>query len=472
MRRLFTVMLITFSLFAFCSCGKKYDSENAFGSEVVSQGMGSEDLSETGPDTQDKENDNVEKIFTQDFDGTVMTIITDKSVYSVGETIYVTASLENTKSEDIYLYYPAATRDGWSDELGNYLVELVVNLENWYKEPQDSFFSDEPFVWIPVKPGEKHVQYYQFQPYPAVVSPTPLGGRVCYPDLKKAAEPGVYNGNFRMRVSDKAEGGTRYTLDYFVTLRAKERTEDASDGMPGDESVVGTEDKKGTSQETEAETVSAKGPITVVSKETSYASDGSVWVRAEYEYDRAGNRTKETRYEAESGSVWVRAEYEYDRAGNLTKMTEYWPDGYLYYREEYEYDGQGKMTKQTDYWADGSLGRWFECEYDNSGNRTKQTEYRADGRLDCWYEYEYDSSGNLTKQTDYSPDGSSGRWYEYEYDSAGNRTKMAEYIAGSLRYWEEYELEYEYDSAGNLTKMTSYDSVGYWKEYEYMTIER
>ena len=75
-------------------------------------------------------------------------------------------------------------------------------------------------------------------------------------------------------------------------------------------------------------------PVTVVVKETSYFSDGSIYDWKEYEYDSAGNKVKCTPcYPDGSVDYWRESEYEYDSVGNLTKKIEYEPDG----RYEYEY---------------------------------------------------------------------------------------------------------------------------------------
>lgn len=233
-------------------------------------------------------------------------------------------------------------------------------------------------------------------------------------------------------------------------------------------------------------------PVTVVTKKTIYNSDGSIDCWNEYEYDRAGNMTKDINYFGSDGNIWYGHKYEYDSKGKLIKDTYYGTDGDIDSWNEYEYDNAGNQTKRIwndsngkinvcwekeydsagnetkriSYGYDGSVYK-DEYEYDSVGNKTKWIGYDKDGNIDDWYEYEYDSSGNMTKDIRFHSDGSIWYWIEYEYDSAGNQIKMTSYSSdGSIESWEEYE----YDSTGYETKYTIWDceiGIKYWREYEY-----
>ena len=72
------------------------------------------------------------------------------------------------------------------------------------------------------------------------------------------------------------------------------------------------------------------------------------------------------------------------------------------YWEEYKYDSAGNRTKETFYNADGSVNYRVEYEYED-GKNTKRTVYNADGIINC--REEYDSAGNMTKATWYDADG-------------------------------------------------------------------
>ena len=204
--------------------------------------------------------------------------------------------------------------------------------------------------------------------------------------------------------------------------------------------------------------------VTVMAKETwFYPDDDSRWY--EYEYDGAGNLTKEIYYNADGGINWW-WENEYDRAGKQAKCICYNADGDIKYWYECEYDNTGNRTKTIEYRKSGDIARWYEWQYDSAGNGTKWVEYRYDGNVREWREYEYDSAGNMVKDTVHEPNINFEYIYEYEYDDAGNQTKESYYTNGSLMYWDEYE----YDSTGNNVKDTMYNgdgSVRYIHEFEY-----
>lgn len=130
----------------------------------------------------------------------------------------------------------------------------------------------------------------------------------------------------------------------------------------------------------------------VLSKETEYKWDGTVFDSEEYEYDEQGNVAKNIFYNAD-GTVKVYSENEYDEHKNLTKQAVYDANGVLMFSQEYEneYDEYGNITKRTWYDADGSVFdiSKFENEYDKHGNLIKQTEYDEEGDVSSWVEFEY-----------------------------------------------------------------------------------
>ena len=114
----------------------------------------------------------------------------------------------------------------------------------------------------------------------------------------------------------------------------------------------------------------------------------------------------------------------------LSKETEYKWDGTVYDSEEYEYDAQGNVAKNIFYNADGTVDFYSENEYDEHNNLTKNTFYNADGELmfSQEYENEYDEKGNLIKCTsewvrttnieEYDEEGNLSSWAEFEYIEA------------------------------------------------------
>ena len=124
-------------------------------------------------------------------------------------------------------------------------------------------------------------------------------------------------------------------------------------------------------------------------------------------------------------------EFEYDNKGNViswksvNKYVSYDADGneieeYEEYWGEYEFDKHGNRIKDTEGRADR-----ISCvrEYDSHENEIKEIIYNGDGSIGYWYENEYDSYGNEIKWTRYDSDGSIISWGEREYDSRGNQIK-------------------------------------------------
>ena len=85
-------------------------------------------------------------------------------------------------------------------------------------------------------------------------------------------------------------------------------------------------------------------PVTVITKKTIYIDGVDCW--DEYEYDSAGNMTKNTSYFGSDGNIWNVHEYEYDSMGNHTKHILY-DNELIISGDEWEYDSRGNLTKYT-----------------------------------------------------------------------------------------------------------------------------
>ena len=222
--------------------------------------------------------------------------------------------------------------------------------------------------------------------------------------------------------------------------------------------------------------------------------------RKEYEYDAAGNLTRETCYELRDGEVKYWIEYrdakddavdellrigsKYEGEGNLVSENVYNREGdlirYILYREDrtvyvvIEYKGADCVLRQIDYDKQGNLVSRREFEYDAAGNQTLMADYDADGNIEvhesydcdtyqvihCYWptEHEYDPAGNLIKSVDYDYEGNIEYVTEYTYDEAGNLLLQ--------KIDNVYVYGYEYDSTGNMIKKIEVPDLQ-WKEYEY-----
>lgn len=83
----------------------------------------------------------------------------------------------------------------------------------------------------------------------------------------------------------------------------------------------------------------------------------------------------------------IEVEYEYDSAGNPTREAHY-HEGKVYECWEWEYDESGNLLMELSDSLDGSYYR-DEYRYNEAGNRQSRIAYNADGNIDCQYEWEY-----------------------------------------------------------------------------------
>ena len=203
-----------------------------------------------------------------------------------------------------------------------------------------------------------------------------------------------------------------------------------------------------------------------------YKADGkTIDYRYDYEYDSAGNMTKETRTRGDGTLSYV-STYE---NGNEKRSTYYKADGKtvddIY---DYEYDSAGNMTKATRTRGDGTLG--FVRTYEN-GNEKRSTYYKADGKtIDYIYDYEYDSAGNKIKGTRTRGDGTLGYVSTYEngnekrrtYYQADGKTPYKIVEDGQLKMVRILSIEndkkminhkYEFDNDGVCTSSTLAEAI-------------
>lgn len=166
------------------------------------------------PVSQNTNNGSEPQTFIKDSDGILLTVTTDKSEYSTGDPINVTATLVNISGKDINLYYGSSTING--------SVELAVDIEHLIGDPIESVSRNEVITIIPVKPGERFVQNFKFQTYTGIEETISDGNIKYSPDFQKVAKAGRYNGTCGIRVCSDADYPhgdiTNYSLDFSVTL--------------------------------------------------------------------------------------------------------------------------------------------------------------------------------------------------------------------------------------------------------------
>ena len=214
----------------------------------------------------------------------------------------------------------------------------------------------------------------------------------------------------------------------------------------------------------------------------------------QYEYDRAGNRTK-----VKTGNGTRETKYEYDTLNRLRKIT--YPSGKS---ETYEYNAEGGLAVKTDRngvrteYGYNALGEVTEEKAVKDGkNYIRKAEYGATGAKikesneKMSVRYEYNDKGLMSKQSykikdvehriSYMYDDRGNcqyLWYQtyglkaregenytddiyemwtYQYDNKDRLTMVRNFL--------ELYTEYEYDKNGNLIRERGENDT--WTEYEY-----
>lgn len=203
--------------------------------------------------------------------------------------------------------------------------------------------------------------------------------------------------------------------------------------------------------------------------------------RWEYEYDAAGNLTRENCYELEDDVVRYWIDYRVENADSGDEMlrigSRYIGEGYLTW--ENVYNSEGNKVETTYYGENKSVYLVIEYVYDAAGNLIKKVYYDYESNIEDEWEYTYDKAGNLLQEihngsitteneynaagnmfrsVDYDYEGSIEDEWEYIYDEDGNL--LLRIRNGSII------MKYEYDSAGNMIKEIT-DPYTQWKKYEY-----
>lgn len=221
---LFAALLTSFSFFVFCSCSDSNSARSLENGKAASQDLNSEtnsaDLTEIASGHRDTDSNHEEQTFTQDFDGVVLTVTTDKSSYKVGETISITVTLENNSGKNLNLFYGAATTGG--------SAELTPRFEDLIEYPiRGDLGRDDVITIIPFMQGEKSVQDFTFQTYTDYFQGTSENGYITIPteilpDYNKPAKSGVHGGKLRVQTCSDLNYPygviTDYSLDFSVTV--------------------------------------------------------------------------------------------------------------------------------------------------------------------------------------------------------------------------------------------------------------
>lgn len=180
----------------------------------------------------DADSENPSQTFTKDYDGLVLTIITDKTSYNIGEPIEITAVLENNTGKDITLYYGECGSFGYDGQIVGSSAELMPKIKGLIEYPvRSAVWFCEAITEIPFGKGEKCIQYFTFQTYAGYIDVPSSTGQfkdAVKPDFSKAAQPGAHKGTLWIMTRSE-EGITDYPLDFWVTINSN-----GDDTVPAD----------------------------------------------------------------------------------------------------------------------------------------------------------------------------------------------------------------------------------------------
>lgn len=154
----------------------------------------------------EKAEENEPQIFTEDFDGIVLTVTTDKSEYHSDDVINVTASVKNTTEKSVHLFVSTSSSNSHSE------IKTEIVRDKMYLIDTDidkAVFFDDTAV-LSIEPGEEYVQDMRFETY---FYESDYG--------KKPAEAGLYTGTGAIRVLTDPDGWEtiRYSIEFSLTLK-------------------------------------------------------------------------------------------------------------------------------------------------------------------------------------------------------------------------------------------------------------
>ncbi len=191
-------------------------------------------------------------------------------------------------------------------------------------------------------------------------------------------------------------------------------------------------------------------------------SDGTSEIR---EYNEKKVLTKETSYDS-NGNITTWVEYGDKEAERLIKNTWYNPDGSVKSWIEYINNEMGKLIGYSYYESDGTESRYGTCEYDEEGNAIKYFDFQPDVDILTVVECKYDVLGRRTqyieKITEYDKSlGGYGErineWITYDYNGWTTPTKVCYHDSEGNEIW---RWENKYDKIENLISQEARDSRG------------
>lgn len=185
------------------------------------------------------DSENPSQIFTEDYDGLVITVTTDKTAYNIGEPIELTATLENRTGKDVTLWYPTYGTIGYDGQPVGTTAELKPRFDDLIEYPvRSAVWIDDAISTITFKKGNKCTQHFTFQTYTGYIEIESSSGEfkdAVIPDLSKLASPGGHKGTLNVItcIDESGINGeiSEHPLNFWVTINSQD-AETSVDGTP------------------------------------------------------------------------------------------------------------------------------------------------------------------------------------------------------------------------------------------------
>lgn len=219
MKNFLPVVLIAASILMCCSCAESSVLENPSSSSSslenpsesgVSQDTVSEksikeiylERKEAAAEDWEKRNKSEMQTFTNESDGVILTVMTDKHEYTAGEPVKIKSTAQNITDGEICNKY---------SYLGDcYPVEFLVDFTNGKKLYSERYYKEVMScanIYVPMKPGEVYDDYMTLETHYYNSEP---------------AEPGVYNGTcyiYTVPNEHDYNKTTKHSVDFSITLK-------------------------------------------------------------------------------------------------------------------------------------------------------------------------------------------------------------------------------------------------------------
>lgn len=219
------------------------------------------------------------------------------------------------------------------------------------------------------------------------------------------------------------------------------------------------EEEKKEAEHAEPEMKKVVEDVQLVSKRSSYYSDGVLASYREYSYDEEGTEKREEVMYNSDDEVEERITYSYED-GKLIEKQNYNEEGDLQRINQFAYDENGFLIEEKLVNPKGETQTLQEFEYNSEGRKIKWSIFNGEGALLSYSMYGYEDGLN-TKIENFSASGNLLDYFIIEYNTDKNPIKRTWYDSDD-QIVESRAYEYE---EGALKKETLFRANGSVKRH-------